>query len=137
MNLGEESGTTEEAMLCGFCKDMDIYRVNTMYKLVDSLEAKFENLDESDDTILDMIDKHLTSDMGLNHREFKTESHFKSWEEVPHYQINRYKANCITFEFPDIEWDAKLYNAHVELVLIVGEPKDSVAGAQAMVDLVD
>ena len=42
-------------MLCGFCKDSDIYKVDFMYDLVDFLEAKFRNRNESEAALLDMI----------------------------------------------------------------------------------
>ena len=42
-------------MLCGFCEDQDIYEVDSMYELVDSLEEKFRNLDLSHHDIQKMI----------------------------------------------------------------------------------
>ena len=46
-NLGKESEKSTEVMLCGFCEDQDIYKVDSMYELVDSLEETFQNLDLS------------------------------------------------------------------------------------------
>ena len=54
-----------------------------MYKLVNALEARFKNLDQSEDAILEMIRKHLASYTGKNANESKNDSETESWEEVP------------------------------------------------------
>ena len=103
-----------------------------MYELVDSFEAKFKTLEQSEDAILEMFRQNLASHKGLKHRESKTNSDSESWEELPCYKVT-----CATVEHPDIEWDAALYNAQLERALIVGEPEDFVADAPTIVDLVD
>ena len=57
-------------MLCGFCKDQDIYNVDSMYKLVNSLEEKFQNLDLSHCDIQKMIGHNSFSHAGLDDKEF-------------------------------------------------------------------
>ena len=57
-------------MLCGFCKDQDIYKVDSMYELVDSLEEKFQNLDLSHRDIQKMIGHDSFSYAGLDDMEF-------------------------------------------------------------------
>ena len=73
-NICKESGTTKEIMICRFCEDTRIYDVNSMYKLVDSLEARFKNMDQSEDAILEMIGQHFNSFVGLNAKGSKTDS---------------------------------------------------------------
>ena len=84
-----------------------------MYKLVDSLEARLKNLDQSEDAILEMIGKHLASHAGQNAKESKTDSDTELWEEVPRYMVNHATSGVL-----DIEWDTELY--HIKRAVIVG-----------------
>ena len=59
-------------MLCGFCKDQDIYDVDFMYELVDSLVGKFQNLDISHCNIWKMIGHDSLSHAGLDDKKFLT-----------------------------------------------------------------
>ena len=66
-------------MLCGFCEDDGISETDSMYELVDLLEARFKNLEQSEDAFLEMIGRHLESFAGLNLKESKTDSDTESW----------------------------------------------------------
>ena len=53
--LEQNLGKTTEVMLCGFCKDKDMYKVDSMYDQIDSLEGKLQNVDLSHCHIWKMI----------------------------------------------------------------------------------
>ena len=67
-------------MLCGFCKDQDIYEVDSMYELVDSLEENFQNLDFSHHDIWKMIGHDSFSHAGLDDKDFS-----EDWYKVTRY----------------------------------------------------
>ena len=67
-------------MLCGFCEDQDIYEVDSMYKLADSFEEKFQNLDLSHSDIQKMIRHDSFSHAGLDDKEFSD-----NWYKVKCY----------------------------------------------------
>ena len=66
-----------------------MYKVDSMYDLVDLLEAKFRNQNKSEAAILEMIGRHLDSFAGLNVKESKTDLDSDLWEEVPCYVFDR------------------------------------------------
>ena len=101
-------------MLCGFCKDQDIFEVDSMYKLVDSLKEIFQNLNLSHCNIWKMIGHNSYSLTGLDDKEFS-----ENW-----YKVTRYVQDYHRYHEPRIEWDSKLYNVNLEFALLVGEPDD-------------
>ena len=95
----------QEVMLCGFCEDTRISDVDSMYKLVDFLEARLKNLEKREDVILEIIRQNFVSFAGLNAKESKTDLDTESWEEVLCYVVNCAKNGVL-----DIKRGAELYH---------------------------
>ena len=101
-------------MLCSFCEDQDIYEVDSMYELVDSLEEQFQNLNLSHRNIWKLIGHDSFSHVGLDEKEFADD-----W-----YKVTCYVRYYHRFREPWIEWDSELYNVNLEFSLLVGESVD-------------